>query len=589
MPLRKREKIQEMLRKLINRVFAAKAAGSVLTGWLLACSFPLPPGLEGLEGAGAAWMALIPLMLAVRCSRPRAAFGWGWFGGLVFWLLSLSWLLSLRHSWGNLLLPALGWLALSAYCAFYIGIFAYLLAAVPDGSSATPAGDDGAACPDPAFRQLWWLLPVVAAPVLWAGTELLRGTLFSGFPWNPLGVSQYRNVAVIQIAGVGGVYAVSALIVLLNAALAMTILRVCREIRQRRHRRRVHVELMAGLVTVALCWSWGVRLVRQAPPLAGTALRVAAVQPAVPQAQKWSEAHERDVFSALRGQTELALLSRPDLVVWPETASPGMLRVDPASRNLAESLALEGAWLLAGTMDIAQPAGSEDCYLNGSFLFAPSGALDAVYHKRHLVLFGEYLPFEEWFPFMKRWAPLGFSCIRGDPRQPLMKLAAPSSRATGADPVLFSVLICFEDVFPYLARRDVLRGARLLINQTNDSWFDGSAASRQHMANAVLRTVENRVPLVRSANTGVTCFADRFGRLTDLFMTADGDTQARGFSVSAVAVPGAGTPLTLYTRYGDRMFGLPCAFLTVLGALLPLRRRLRTATRSSLGSDSLPS
>ncbi len=564
----------------MTRERVAKAAGVALTGWLLACSFPLPPGLEGMEGAGAAWMALIPLMLVARCSRPRAAFAWGWTGGMVFWLLSLSWLLALRHTWGSLFLPVLGWFALSAYCSLYIGLFSALWAAVPGPRGRPEAPGD----------VLARLLPVLAAPVLWAGTEMLRAVMFTGFPWNPLGASQYLNVATIQVATVGGVYAVSALVVLLNAALAMTILSICAGMyRQGPRRHRVHVELMTGLAVVALCWSWGVRTVRRAPlPSASATLRVAAVQPSIPQVAKWTEAYERDIHAALRGQTELALLSRPDLVVWPETTTPGMLRGDPVSRHLAESLASEGAWLLAGTMDYA-PAGSGDVYLNGSFLFSPDGVLEAVYHKRHLVLFGEYLPFEEWFPFIKRWAPLGFSCRRGPSLQPLMRLTATEAGdPRHVAPVSFSVLICFEDVFPYLARRDVRRGARLLVNQTNNAWFEGSSASRQHMANAVLRAVENRVPLVRSANTGITCFVDRFGRLTERFVTDSGDSQARGFLVSAVTVPGETMNMTVYTRYGDLLFGLPCAFLTALGGMMPLCRRFRTGGQSAPESGSRP-
>lgn len=543
-----------MLRKLIDKAFLVKAGGAAITGWLLACSFPLPHRLEGMEGAGAAWMALIPLMLIARCSRPRAAMMWGWAAGFLFWLVSLSWLLSLSQTWGNVLLPALGWIALSAYCAFYTGLFAFTFAAVP---------------------STWRLLPVLAAPVLWGGAEWLRSTLFSGFPWNPLGVSQYHNIAAIQVASLGGVYAVSAVIVLLNSALALTILRMVDEIRLRLPRRRLHVELMAGLVVVALCWSWGVRSVRQARPVAVTLLRVAAVQPSIPQLLKWSETADRDIITVLREQTELALMSRPDLIVWPETVTPGMLRVDPESQQLAESLAAEGSWLLVGSMDYRQDEGEDPEYLNGSFLMSPAGSMEGVYHKRHLVLFGECLPFETWIPWLKRWSPLGFSCVRGGDTQPLMRLTPLSAGLdSNAEPISLSVLICFEDAFPYLARRDVRRGARVLINQTNDAWFDGSSASRQHMANAVLRAVENRVPLVRAANTGITCFVDRFGRITKWSVTDTDEAQVRGFfnSDPGLFVPSEAMPLTLYTRVGDLLFGLPCAVITVLVALWSIWR-----------------
>jgi len=558
-----------MLRKLINREFLLKAGGAAISGWLLACAFPLPPALEGLEGAGAAWMGLIPLLLVIRASRPKAAFAWGWASGLLFWLLTLSWLLALRHTWGGLAMPALGWIALSAYCALYTGFFAFVFAAVP------------------GTRRL---LPVLAAPLLWAGTEWLRASIFGGFPWNPLGVSQYRNIAAIQMATLGGVYAASALIVLLNAALAMTILRIYGEIRNRSaRRRRVHSELMVGLAVVAICWSWGVRTVRQGESdAAGPVLRVAAIQPAIPQLQKWDDSHEHDIAKALGEQTELALMSRPDLIVWPETATPGMLRIDPLSQRLVDSISVQGnAYLLAGSMDYRQLTEQDPEYLNASFLIATNGLIAAVYNKRHLVLFGEYLPFENQLPFMKQWSPLGFSCISGEPDQPLMDLATPGT--DGREPVRLSVLICFEDVFPYLARRDVQRGARLLVNQTNDAWFDGSAASRQHIANAVLRAVENRIPMVRAANTGITCFIDRFGRIIKQL-----PNRGQGYLVDELETAAAGMPLTRYTRSGDRLFGLPCAVATVLAALFVLLQDrvaggFRTGRRSEAEAGSLPS
>ena len=543
---------------MMSRVFWFKVFGTVVGGWLLACAFPLPPGFEHMESEGAAWMALIPLILIARTASPRHAFIWGMAFGFVFWLLTLVWLLALRHTWGGVFLPLLGWVALSAYCALYSGLFACLLSAVPDR---------------------WRALPVLAVPVLWVGCEWLRATLFSGFPWNPLGVSQYRNIAVIQVASIGGVYAVSGLVALLNGALALTMLRVCREIRQRVQRRRVHVELMIGLAAVAICWSWGVMTVRRlSSSYAGTEVRIASVQPAIPQLQKWSEAQALDNYQALQQQSDLAMMSRPHLIVWPETATPDMLRMDPDALMLAQSLTSQGTYLLAGSMDYQQ-GGKETEYLNASFLLAPEGkGVEAAYFKRHLVIFGEYLPFERTLTFLQRWAPLGFSCLPGALDQPLVEFAVREA-SRDAVPVAVSVLICFEDVFSYLARRDVRRGARLLINQTNDAWFDGSGASRQHMANAVLRTVENRVPLVRSANTGVTCFVNRLGRITARFATPDGVTSARGYSVSSVMVPVPSMPLSLYTRLGDWLFAIPCMLLMVAWAGRLTYKRMASRAR----------
>jgi apolipoprotein N-acyltransferase len=340
---------------------------------------------------------------------------------------------------------------------------------------------------------------------------------------------------------------------------------------------------MVGLAIVAICWSWGVRTVRKASPGKGSLLRVVAIQPAIPQLQKWNETHEAEIVKALKEQTELALMCKPDLIVWPETATPGMLRIDPVSLRLLEMVANHGQTaLLAGSMDYRQEDDHDPEYLNASFLISTNGQISASYNKRHLVLFGEILPFERQVPFIQRWSPLGFSCVPGEPDQPLMQLANPTRNAP---PIPLSVLICFEDAFPYLARRDVRRGARLLINQTNDAWFDGSAASRQHMANAALRTVENRLPMVRAANTGITCFIDRFGRITERVLPSQGNNQSRGFSVASIRAGTSEMALTLYTRFGDWILGIPCAIATLLWMLWMWRSSHRARFRNECQSE----
>jgi apolipoprotein N-acyltransferase len=524
----------------------------LLSSFLLACAFPLPPVLRAMEGSSAAWLALIPLILVARLSRPENAFWWGWLCGFLFWLVSAAWVLELRQTWGFLPVVILAWVALAAYCALYTGLFAFLLAGIWPGGKRR-------------------LALVLMAPVIWVGCEYLRAVLLTGFPWNVLGASQYRNIAAIQLASWGGTYAVSGVIVLLNAALALTALRIVGEIRRRESRRRIHYELMLGLVAIALCWSWGVRTVRRGVPggEAEAIVRIAAVQPNIPQVQKWSEAHRQDAYLALKEQTELAVMSRPSLMIWPETAIPDLLRIDPIAQSVVTSLVTNGPQLLVGSMDYEQ-LGEDVLYYNASFLVDSSSSIVGTYRKRHLVPFGEYVPFENQFALIKRLAPLGFSCVPGSPVGPLELRVVQEGVETTAN---FGVLICFEDVFPYLARKDVGAGARFLVNQTNDAWFDPSAASRQHMANAVFRAVENRVPLVRCANTGVTCFVDRFGRIVELLAGDDGGTALKGFSVSELRIPPADMPLTPYTRFGDWLWARPCAMLVIILLLIPFIQR----------------
>jgi apolipoprotein N-acyltransferase len=525
----------------------------LLSSFLLACSFPLPPGLETMEGPSAVWLGLIPLILVARTTRPKFAFWWGWLCGFLFWLVAVSWILRLQDSWGCLPMVLLAWVALAAYCALYMGLFAFLLSSVFSAK--------GASSVHPQVRRL---TVVVLAPLIWVGCEYLRAVLGTGFPWNLLGASQYRNTAVIQIASWGGVYAVSGVIVLLNAAVAITALRIVEEIRSRSRRRRVHVELMLGLTVVALCWARGVSSVRRGEAEARTthSIRIAAIQPNIPQIQKWSEDHRYGAYQSLREQTELAVMSRPALMIWPETAIPDLLRVDPMAQSVVASLVTDESWLLVGSMDFEQPNDDRVDYYNGSFLVNGGGRIMESYRKRHLVPFGEYLPFENQIPLIKELAPLGFSCMPGEDSSTLFEL--PHGGADAPEIAKFGVLICFEDVFPYLARRDVQAGAQFLVNQTNDGWFKNSSASRQHLVNAVFRAVENRTPLVRCANTGVTCFIDRFGRIAEMLVGDAGKTELRGFSVAELVPRPRAAAFTPYTRFGDWLFALPCAMLVVM-------------------------
>ena len=177
------------------------------------------------------------------------------------------------------------------------------------------------------------------------------------------------------------------------------------------------------------------------------------------------------------------------------------------------------------------------------------------YDKRHLVVFGEFIPLESWIPWSWRLA-----------------MGMPVSISAGKEGAVFwagkgriplSPLVCFEDILPYLARADVRDGARMLVNVTNDAWFDEVMSPNQHMRNAVLRAVENRVPLVRAANTGVTCVIEPSGRVASLLSDRQGRTAGPGVLWADVAVPPDEMSLTFYTRFGD-MYGLACAVATVL-------------------------
>jgi len=331
--------------------------------------------------------------------------------------------------------------------------------------------------------------------------------------------------------------------------------------------RRPHPELLIGFALLAgafaLGWqAWG----RPAPP--GHVLRAAVVQTDIPQDEKWDRAKIELIYGRLRELTSGALLTAPHLVIWPETALPDDVRFSPASYDLVADLATNGVPLLVGSMDTDdQPGAREPTYYNSTFLFDADGSIIGEYRKRHLVPFGEYVPLRNLLPFLKAMTPIQASFTGGHTSTVL--------RLPGA-PVPFGALICFEDTVAALAREAVHNGARLLINQTNDAWFDPWWAQWQHMTHSILRAVENGVPVIRCANSGVSCFIDARGRVVHR-LDRHGQVRFPGFTTGEVAVPGEAFQPTFYTRHGDVFAGTCLALVAAVGlARLRSRRALRS-------------
>ncbi|MCX7591335.1 MAG: apolipoprotein N-acyltransferase, partial [Kiritimatiellae bacterium] len=461
--------------------------------------------------------------------------------------------------------------ALSAYCAIYIALFTFVATTLWGPESGGFAAVHALACSHEqpgtcvGLRDLGY---VVVFPLVWVGFEYLRASLFTGFPWNALGISQYANLPVIQVAEWGGVYAVSAIIVMFNTAFARVLLRLF-EPRRGGRRWQFQIELAASLAVLLFSWWYGLSALRLqiATGTRGIPLRIAAVQPNIPQLKKWTPEFAGEICETLEVQTDslLRMNNRPDLIIWPETAVPAPVLGDRETNEFVRKLADRGVPLLVGSMELG-PASTGDEYYNSSFLFDGKGGIVDRYRKRHLVPFGEYIPLAGIFPGLRKLAPLGFSCREG--RQVTL---FPLSET------FFSVLICFEDAFPELAWSAVRAGARLLVNQTNDAWFDPAAGSLQHMTHCVFRCVENRVPAVRAANTGVTCVIMPWGLGQTVTGAEAEDLRCvssdpwgrfvRTNLVSTVVVPDATMRLTFYARYGDVPFALPCGVGAALATL----------------------
>jgi len=510
-------------------------AGAALSGVLMSFSF------APLELADTAWFALIPLILVCSWVAPREAVRLGWLAGLVFWLVSMYWLTRVTY---------FGWLLLSAYCAIY-----FIPVSLISSWWINRFG----------VQRFWLNIPgmfVLAA--VWVGSEYARFNILTGFPWNPFGASQFANLSFIQHASWGSVYALSGMLVLVNTGVAFTVLRYVRK--HARLGRTHHPELMVAMSIVLIAFVTGGNLYRSVSN-EGVEMRVALIQPAIPQEKKWTVESEEMIYDRLRELTSnAALLTKPDLIVWPETALPYDVRLSEVWYELVYSLARLGSPILVGSMDSETLVDRKPRYFNSSFLFDTNGVIIEEYDKCHLVLFGEYIPFHDVVDIVNALTPVMESFSPGHTNT-VFNLPGKQSP--------FSSLICFEDTMPYLARRSVRNGARLLINQTNDAWFDPSAASRQHMILSVFRTVENRVPMVRSANSGYTCHISAAGSVREVLGGEQGLHDGPGFQLTSVAIPPDSLVRTFYNRFGD-VFAWLCLLIGV-PFLFPAIRSMKKA------------
>jgi apolipoprotein N-acyltransferase len=447
-----------------------------------------------------AWVALVPLLVtAVRCPV-RGALAWGWLFGTVHFLVLLRWLDFTFRTYSAIPWP-LTWaptLALAGYCGLYAGGWAAAVSWL-------------------GRRSVAWALG--AAPFVWVAGEWVRGHLMGGFPWGLLGYSQYLSLPVIQIAELGGVYGISFVIVAANAALAGCLVLP----------RRVAlggVALAGAMVAGTIAFGvW--RL--SGPPPAGQ-VTVAIMQPSIEQPLKFEPGHAAATVGIYLALTRRAGAERPDLIVWPETALPTVLRRDPGLvRTLGSLSSTVGAPLLVGSIDVdgSTPAKPR----NTAFLLTEQGIVGR-YDKIRLVPFGEFVPLSGLIGFVRGWAEF-------------IAELEPGSRASvfSGPPAPFAVVICYEGIFPELVRELVRGGARLVVNMTNDAWFGRTSGPWQHLAMYPFRAVEHRVAIVRAANTGVSAFIAPTGRIVHSAALYERTTLAERVPLRARD--------TVYARFGD--------------------------------------
>ena len=499
---------------------------SALSGLLLAASFPT------INLSFLAWFGLLPLFAALNGMSVVQAFRLGFSAGIVFFAGTIYWVTNSVHFYGHIpLVPAsLITLLLCAYCALFPALFSAAVAYV---------------------RQNRPSLVIFAAPAVWTALELARTHLFSGFPWALLGYSQYASLRVIQFADLTGVYGVSFLIVFVNAAIAAII--------EDRKRYRTIAACAAVLVVVLV---YGHQRLRA--PEGNGVITIAVVQGNIEQDKKWDPAYQSEVIATYKRLTLRAVEQKPDLVIWPETATPfyfgGSAENAIMTEDLRRFVRSTGTPLLTGSPTYEVLPGRVVHLRNSAFLLDRDGSTGAVYHKLHLVPFGEYVPLKSVLFFVEKLVQ-AIGDFQAGTEHTVMQVRAARSGAA----VPLGTVICYEIIFPDLVRRFVNEGASVMTTITNDAWFGRTGAPYQHFSMAVLRAVENRVPIARAANTGISGFIDAKGHILE---TSGIFTEAQ---LTRTLVPG--TTKTFYTRFGD-VFAWLCVVGSFL-AVLPLQRTKR--------------
>ena len=457
---------------------------AALSGFLLIFAFPRF-NLEII-----AWGALIPLFWSIRGKSPAQAALLGFVAGFSFFTGLLPWIYHVLSLYGHIpgAVSIFLLLLLTAYLALYFSAFAFAM----------------------RWAQGRMDIPeTLLAPPLWVSLEYIRGFLFSGFPWELLGYSQYLTLPLVQMADITGVYGVSFLIVLVNAA-GYRFLEASIE----RNWKIIRKEVLTAAVLLVMSSVYGFwRLSGMSPEnKEGTPVRIALLQGNIPQDVKWEPKFQEETMANYTDLTLRAQATLPHLVVWPETATPFFFQDSFQYRSRILDLAQKlQTHLLFGSPGYDRK-GREVHYYNSAFLISPEGKVAGRYDKIHLVPFGEYAPLVGIFGFTR-----DIIGAMGDfqPGEEVRNLAIAQGK--------FGVLICYEAILPDLTRQFVDQGAQFLVNITNDAWFGHTAAPYQHVSMAALRAVENRVPIARAANTGVSGFIHPSGRIlqaSDIFTKA---------------------------------------------------------------------
>jgi len=488
---------------------------AVLSALMLTVSFP--PGLGGWF----VWIGLIPLLLAVESQSARSRFILGIIAGMAHYLTLMYWVIIVLNRYGGLPLPvSMGALILlSFYLSLYFGLFCL-------GAGFIPSGP---------FYPL-------AMSMFWVSLEFIRASILSGFPWCLLGYTQFKQLFLVQVSDVTGVYGISFLIVFANALLFSLFVS-----RERKKIVRLLPETVLFLICLASVLNYGYSWQKKKEPevQTGKSYPLAVVQGNIDQSLKWTGPYQEKTIRIYQELTRQTRSAKPWLIIWPETAAPFFFQNQDDLAGRIRELAVESdAHLIFGSPAFGYEKGLLK-YFNRAYHIDPMGTIRGYYDKVHLVPFGEYVPLKRFLPFIKKLVTAAGDFTPGEKISPLPV----GSLSVG-------MLICFESIFPEIARVHTRQGADMLVNITNDAWYGRSSAPYQTLCMSVFRAIENRRPLIRAANTGFSAFIDNKGKIL-----AESGLFCREILIKEINM--VKPSLTFYTRYGD-LFAVACLFFSAI-------------------------
>ena len=523
-------------------------AGAMLLG-LASPNFaagPAPPELRGLGRAlwfvaarlwPLAWIGIVPLFLAMRGQRRPLRLGWLY--GAIYYAVVLYWISPTisRYTVISPLVATLLMLLLATAAGLFIGGWAWVVEKL-------------------ASRGVSRL---ISAPAIWLVLEWSRTFFPAAFPWGFIGYSQFSSRWMIQFADLGGVYLVSGTIVLVNALLAESV--AGSTDRRTPKGSRWRLLTAAAAIVAAVAVYGGVRVSQIETRETTGQAKIGIAQGNIDQAIKWDATFQEQTLSRYESLSTRLLSEGARLIVWPEASVPFFLQQDPRRARLTDFARDQDVHLLVGSPGWEQE-GEIGRQYNRAWSITPSKGLDRSYDKIQLVPFGEFVPWGGLFGLVQKAVEGVGDFGRGTEHVVFEHPVA--TAGIRASNLRYSALICYEAIFADLTRQFVRDGADVLINLSNDAWYGKTAAPWQLLAMIGTRSVENRVPMIRATNTGVSALIDPSGRV--LQPTALYEETAVTW---AVDIRETGS---FYSRFGNWIVGLSSL---ALGAAILLAHRRR--------------